>query len=460
MSGVVKAAPTPRAWLGDAPYPWPRLDEVAEGDRLVGCYCVVSKQIGVTKNDKPYLRLQLADRSGEIEGRVWEDAERIHELVAEGDFVGVRGRIESFRGQRQLKVEGIEPLTVAGDDMELFLPRTPHDLERLEAELDGLIASVEDSGLNALLRRLLGRDTETGRLFRRAPAAKRNHHAYVGGLLEHTVSVAWVCSALARHYGGAIDRDLLVVGALLHDIGKTREIAVGAGFPYTDEGHLLGHIVIGIRMVADAARDVPELSAERALLLQHLIASHQGKYEWQSPRVPMTLEALLLHYVDDLDAKMHQALALVAASEKGWTGYDPSFGRAFLRHLDRVAGADGTGAGAVVAGEETGGGQAGAVEETGAEGVRHAGMEQVGHGSGPQGGDDVAATSAGRRERFAFGRLEPPARVEPVEEALQREEEAPQRGEASQRATDVPRPAEARSHVPRLGVDTLDLFAD
>ncbi len=441
MTGVVKEALTPRAWLGDAPYPWPRLDEVAEGDRLVGCYCVAGKQIGVTKTDKPYLRLQLVDRSGEIEGRVWDDAERIHELVAEGDYVGVRGRIESFRGQRQLKVEEIERLTVAREDMELFLPRTPHDFDRLESELDALIASVEDPGLNALLRRLLGPDTEMGRLFRRAPAAKRNHHAYVGGLLEHTVSVAWVCSALARHYGAAIDRDLLVTGALLHDIGKTREIEVAAGFPYTDEGHLLGHIVIGLQIVADAAREVPELSEERALLVQHLVASHQGKYEWQSPRIPMTLEALLLHYVDDLDAKMHQALALVASAEKRWTGYDASFGRAFLRHLDGVAG-----------GDVEGTAEGGAKEEADA-------AESPDRGAPAAEREDAAAAlPAGRRERFAFGRLEPPARVEPAEETLHREEDAPLREEASERGADVPRPAEAASHVPRLDVDTLDLF--
>ncbi len=333
MFRAEKEAITPRAWLEGEPYPWPALDDVAEGSRLVGCYCVTSKQIGVTKNDKPYLRLLLCDRSGEIEGRVWDEAERINEWVAEGAYVGIRGRVENYRGQRQLKVEAIALLEVAPEDLELFLPRSQHDLDELEKQLDALIDSVRDPGLHALLIRLLGRESETGRAFRRAPAAKRNHHAYIGGLLEHTVSIGWVCSALARHYGAALDRDLLVTGALLHDIGKIREIEVASGFPYTDEGKLLGHIVLGIQMVKDAAKEVAELPQERALLVQHLVASHQGKYEWQSPKIPMTLEALLLHYVDDLDAKMHQALALVAASEKGWTGYDPAFARSFFRHL-------------------------------------------------------------------------------------------------------------------------------
>ncbi|HEX6938290.1 MAG TPA: HD domain-containing protein [Longimicrobiales bacterium] len=396
MSDGAATPPTPREWLEGEAFPWPGLDEVAEGARLAACYCVAGKQLALTKNDKPYLRLQLSDRSGEIEGRVWDDAERVHERVVEGGFVGVRGRIESFRGQRQLKVEDIAMLTVPAEDLELFLPHTSIDRDRLASELDALIASVEDPALRALLVRLLGPDSETGRAFRRAPAAKRNHHAYVGGLLEHTVSVAWVCSALARHYGAALDRDLLVAGALLHDIGKTREIAIAGGFPYTDEGNLLGHIVLGIQMVRDAAREVPELTEERALLLQHLVASHQGKYEWHSPRLPMTLEALLLHYVDDLDAKMHQALALVAASEKGWTGYDPSFGRAFLRHLDAAgarraatdiparqpAGAEAAGTDATAAEAfGAGGADAGAVESPGV-GAAHADADAGSAGAG------------------------------------------------------------------------------
>lgn len=431
MAGGAASQSTPREWLDGGAFPWPALDEVAEGERLVACYCVASKQLGRTKNDKPYLRLQLCDRSGEIEGRVWDDAERVHDRVAEGDFVGVRGRVESFRGQRQLKVEEIAPLDVAAEDLELFLPRTKHDLDRLESELDALIASVEDPALNALLERLLGRDSETGRAFRRAPAAKRNHHAYIGGLLEHTVSVAWVCSALARHYGAALDRDLLVAGALVHDIGKTREIGIAGGFPYTDEGNLLGHIVLGIQMVRDAAREVPELTEQRALLLQHLVASHQGKYEWQSPKVPMTLEALLLHYVDDLDAKMHQALALVAASEKGWTGYDPSFGRAFLHHLD-AAGTQGAATDLPAQNPvraEAAGTDATEVEACEAGGVSAASVE-------PRG---VAAAHAETGDADAGAVASAPAQDGP--------------------APSDPSPAEAeRRSIPQFSPDTLDLF--
>jgi 3'-5' exoribonuclease len=309
--------------------------EPGEGVRFAACYCVESKQLLQTKEGKPYLRLQLCDKSGSIEGRIWEGAERVDSWVVPGGYVGVRGRIQSFRSQRQLKIEEIEAVEIAADEFELFLPTTPYDLGGLEAGLDALIATIADEPLRHLLELVLGAESESGRAFRRAPAAKRNHHAYVGGLLEHTLSIARVADLLARHYGAALDRDLLIAGALLHDLGKIEEIGVAGGFPYTDPGKLLGHILLGIAIVRDAARDVPELSAERLLLLLHLIASHQGKYEWQSPRIPLTLEAIVLHFADDLDAKMQHAMALVGSVEEGWTPYDPGLGRDLFRHRNR-----------------------------------------------------------------------------------------------------------------------------
>ena len=334
MSTRTRAAapPSPREWIGTEPFPWPAIADVEEGARIVACYAVESKQLGMTRGEKPYLRLQLSDRSGTIEGRVWDDAETIDAMIEEGDFVGVRGSLQSFRGQRQLKIDELRPIAVEPNEYEFFLPRFAGDLAALEARLDALVASVEDGALRALLERLVGAESELGRAFRRAPAAKRNHHAYVGGLLEHSVSVAENCGRLAEHYGEEIDRDLLVTGALIHDIGKIREIGVRGGFPYTDEGKLLGHILLGLRIVEDEARHVAGLAPERLLLLLHLVASHQGRYEWQSPKIPMLLEAIILHYADDLDAKMQQAMTLVASVESGWTRYDPSFGRDFFRH--------------------------------------------------------------------------------------------------------------------------------
>jgi 3'-5' exoribonuclease len=263
---------------------------------------------------------------------MWEGVEDVIDVLRPGMYVGVRGRLERYQDERQLRVEVIAPLRVELDDLVLFLPRSARAAEHMEAELRGAIDSIGDPGLRALLVALLGAGTDTGHAFRLAPAAKQNHHAYLGGLMEHTLSVVRVCDLLASHYGPAIDRDLLVAGALLHDLGKVREIGARAGFPYTDEGKLLGHILIGLQMVADAAASLTSLPPARLLLLQHLIASHQGRYEWQSPREPRTLEALVLHYADDLDAKLNQAGSLVAAVPAGWTAYDRSLGRDFLRH--------------------------------------------------------------------------------------------------------------------------------
>ena len=323
----------PREWVGSGEFPWPAVDTLAGGAALVACYSVVSLQRDLTRGGKPYYRLQLSDRHGTVEGRMWEPVLEVMERICPGTFVGVRGSVELYNGSRQLKIAEMMPIQVAPEDLELFMPRSLRDPAAMEAELAGLVGSIADEGLRLLLERLLAPSSETGRRFRQAPAAKHNHHACVGGLLEHTLSMTGACALMAEHYWPNVDRDLLVTGALLHDLGKIQEIGTQPGFPYTDEGKLLGHILLGLQIVADAAKEVPELSEARLLLLQHLIASHQGRYEWQSPREPRILEALILHYCDDLDAKMNQALALIAAVERGWTSHDRAFGRDFMRHL-------------------------------------------------------------------------------------------------------------------------------
>jgi 3'-5' exoribonuclease len=327
-----QADPSPREWVGDLPFPWPPVLTHADLDDVVACYSIQSLHVGRTRSDAPFLKLQLTDCYGRVEARMWDGVDAVLDLLRPGMYVGVRGRIERYQEERQLRIEEIAPLRVDLDDLVLFLPRSARGAEHMDAELASAIASVKDEGLSALLRSLLGAGTDTGDAFRLAPAAKQNHHAYLGGLLEHTLSVVRVCDLLASHYGAVIDRDLLIAGALLHDLGKVREIGARAGFPYTDEGKLLGHILIGLQMVDDAAAAVASLHSARLLLLQHLIASHQGRYEWQSPREPRTIEALVLHYADDLDAKLNQAGALLDAVPVGWTAYDRSFARDFLKH--------------------------------------------------------------------------------------------------------------------------------
>ena len=333
MPAVRTPAPVrPRDWIEPAPFPWASARALRAGEPFAGCYCLVELHHGRTKQDKPYLKLQLYDRHGRLEARVWDDAEPASAWLREGGYVGVRGRIEIFNGERQLNVETMVPLDVADHELALFMPHSPREPKVMERELRTRIASIRDGGLRAIVAALLDPTTDSGRRFRTAPAAKHNHHAYLGGLLEHSLSVAAVCDQLAAHYGADIDRDLLVAAALIHDIGKTLEIEPCIGFPYTDEGKLLGHILLGLRLITRVAPRIAGLPAERLRLLEHLVASHQGRYEWQSPREPRTLEALVLHYVDDLDAKMHQAAALVRSVPEGWTAYARSFGRDFFRH--------------------------------------------------------------------------------------------------------------------------------
>jgi 3'-5' exoribonuclease len=253
----------------------------------------------------------------------------------------VRGRVAVYQDRLQLKIEAIEPLDAEGDDLARLLPASKRDRAVMEKELDALVGSVQDEALRTLLRRCLGKTGALGREFRVHPAAKRNHHAYLCGLLEHSLSVATACDRLASHYreqGIAVDRDLLVAGALLHDIGKLRELKPLPSGGYTTEGQLLGHIVIGIQMVAREADGVPDLGEERLMLLQHLIASHQGKPEWDSPKVPQMIEAILLHYADDLDAKLNQARALLEDVEPGgWSAYDRSLERSLFQPPARRA---------------------------------------------------------------------------------------------------------------------------
>jgi 3'-5' exoribonuclease len=327
----VPAPVDPRAFCGAAT--WPLVAELREdGREVAGCYLVLEKQKRDTKAGKPFLTLILGDRSGTIEAKVWDDAERLDAMMAVEDVVGVRARIGFYQEKPQLTISVLQPVEVGDDDLELFLPASPRDRQQMCRELDALVGTVTDLPLRTLLVRCVGKGTQLGRQFRIHPAAKKNHHAYLGGLLEHSLSVARAADRLCAHYreqGAELDRDLLVAAALLHDIGKVRELAARRSFSYTDAGQLLGHILLGLQMVTREAEAIPGFRPDRLLHLQHLVASHQGRLEWASPKVPMTLEALILHTADELDAKMNTGMRTVGGLEPGaWSGFD--------RHLDRA----------------------------------------------------------------------------------------------------------------------------
>jgi len=320
----------PRGFCGRA-FPWPSVRELVDGTDLVGCYLVHEKQRRMSQSGKPFLQLTLGDATGTVVAMVWDDAERFDPLIEVEQVIGVRGRVGSYKDRPQLTLAAVEPLAVSDEDLAYFVPASPRDRAEMERELEALIRSVRDEPLRALLQRCLGRGTLVGRQFRVHPAAKKNHHAYLCGLMEHSISVATLCHRMCAHYasqGARLDRDLVITAALLHDVGKVRELSSGRTFGYTDEGHLLGHILIGLQMVSREAEAVPGIGADRLLHLQHLIASHQGRLEWASPKVPQTMEGLILHAADELDAKMNSAIHLLEGVDGGaWSSYD--------RHLER-----------------------------------------------------------------------------------------------------------------------------
>ena len=298
-------------------------------DRVKTRLLVQQKQVPLNKNGKPYLALVLMDRSGTIEGRVWENVERFADGFDSGDFIEVEATVVEFNNRLQLKISNLQRLDPEGIDPEEFLPSSPRDRGEMLARVTALLDSITDEQLRLLTRGRL-EDADFRRRFSRTPAAKTIHHAYLGGLLEHTLAVMELCLQVAEAYPG-LDRDLLLAGAFLHDVGKTSELSSQVGFDYTDEGRLVGHLVLGAEMLRDWARQQPQLPAETVIKLEHMILSHHGSFEFGSPRRPKTQEALVLHYLDELDAKL-QAFRQVARREssKRWSTYQRLFDRYLL----------------------------------------------------------------------------------------------------------------------------------
>jgi 3'-5' exoribonuclease len=271
-----------------------------ENQVVVAFFAASQKQVRSKKDGSIYLALALSDSTGQIEARLWDA--RDAEPFEQGDIVKVRGQVCRYQEKLQINLEKIRKATPQEYDLGDFVPRTERNIDELWVELNDVADSFADSDLKALIRAFLD-DPQIADAFRQAPAAKSMHHAWIGGLLEHVVSLAGVCELAARHYP-EINRDLLLTGAILHDIGKLHELRWGTSFEYTLEGQLLGHITIGIGMIEKKIALLPDFPAAKRVLVEHVVLSHHGKYEFGSPKLPMIPEAILLHYLDDMDAKM------------------------------------------------------------------------------------------------------------------------------------------------------------
>ncbi len=300
------------------------LNEFSTGDELL-IFLIVSKcEVKTSKNGKLFLNLELRDRSTALPSKVWDNAEEYAKKLKEGTVVKVAGQIEDFNGAPQIKIDKIRPAQESDNVIpEDFLPRSRRPINEMMDELNQVIDSVKDQYLNKLLRIILS--GENLDKYSRTPAGKGWHHAYIHGLLEHTLEIVRICKLMCSIHPD-LNHDLLISGALLHDFGKTEELTYDSVFDYSDKGKLIGHIMIGALTVEKTASSIPNFPEELKTHLIHLVLSHQGKLEFASPVEPKTLEAIALYQADELSAKTNAyKYAIEADKNKGgrWTRFLP-----------------------------------------------------------------------------------------------------------------------------------------
>lgn len=308
------------------------VEQIREREPIITVFLVREKTIAMAKNGKPYMTLKLMDRTGEVEGRIWDNVEHLDGLFAKNDFVRVSGKASVYMGKLQLVIQELQRLDEDVVDLADFVPVSKRPLPEMRAELDRLLSSITDNHIGALLRGFFD-DAEFFSRYSKAPAAKGMHHVYLGGLLEHSLAVAALACDVAGRYP-QVNRDLLICGALLHDIGKVSELAYSRSFDYTDEGKLLGHIILGVQMIEDRVRQISGFPAELGMMIKHLLLSHHGQYEYGSPKRPKFLEAVILNFIDDLDAKINGVLSHIDKEPDNvgnWTGYHRLYDRYFYK---------------------------------------------------------------------------------------------------------------------------------
>ncbi len=310
-----------------------------ENQIITSTFVVVSKQVKPKKSGDPYLALTLGDRAGHIEAKMWDNVEEAIGTFEQEDFIKVKGLVNKYNQRFQITIHKIRKLQDAEVDFGDYLPKTTKDIGELWQTLAGFAASFRDPHLKALVESFMA-DPDIAEAYRTAPAAKSLHHAYIGGLLDHVVSLFRSCDLMCRNYP-SINRDLLLTGAFFHDIGKIHELAYNRAFTYTTRGQLLGHMIIELEMLQAKIAQIPGFPDPLKTLLEHLIISHHGQYEFGSPKLPMFPEALMLHYLDDLDSKMESMrvhFEREIGSEAAWAGYNPSLGRPLLNTEKFLAG--------------------------------------------------------------------------------------------------------------------------
>jgi 3'-5' exoribonuclease len=310
----------------------PYISELEPNQISTGTFLVAHKDVRQKRTGEIYLSLTLADRTGDLDAKMWDHAAEVVDTFERDSFVRVKGLLQIFQNRPQLTVHKIQPVPDSEIDTADFFPVSKRDRDEMFRELQGWIASIANPHLKSLLEAIFS-DEAIAAPYRTAPAAKTVHHAWIGGLIEHVLSLCQLARFTAAHYPG-IDLDLLLAGVMLHDIGKIRELSYARTFGYTDEGQLIGHISIGVGMVLDKLRLLPDFPPQLRDLLLHMILSHHGELEYGSPKVPLFAEALLLHHLDSLDSKMEHARHQVDRDplvEGCWTAYSGPLDRSLLK---------------------------------------------------------------------------------------------------------------------------------
>ncbi len=306
--------------------------ELEPNQTITSFFIVHNKEVRMKKSGEPYLCLTLADRTGMLDAKMWDGAAEVMNSFERDDFVKVKGLVQVFRNKPQMTVHKLRRLPEAEVDFTDYFPHTEKNVDEMWVRLRAEVARMRNEHLRALVDAFLD-DEEIARRFRQAPAAKSLHHARIGGLLEHVVSLLGLCRSCAEHYD-FIDHDLLVTAAVLHDIGKIYELHYNRSFGYTTEGQLIGHIVMGVQMVQAKLAALPGFPPKLKTLVEHMILSHHGELEFGSPKVPLFPEALLFHLLDNLDSKL-ESMRWTMASDQGiegeWTSFNAALDRTLLK---------------------------------------------------------------------------------------------------------------------------------
>ena len=305
--------------------------DLAADQTITGFFLVREKEVRNTSSGKPYLRMELGDSSGAVEARMWDQFEAAAKDVHRDDFVKVNARVEIYRNKPQLSLLQFRVAKPEEINLADFLPHTAYNVDVLFKEVLAHAEAIKNPWLKKLVSQVLS-DPQIAARYKRAPAAKVMHHAYLGGLLEHVAGLCGLAKLIAAHYP-ELDVDLLLTAAMLHDVGKLDELCYERSVSYTTEGQLLGHIVMELETVSQAMDKIEGFPANLKTVVQHIIVSHHGEYEFGSPKLPMIREALVFHYLDDLDSKLAAVRAALAADsgEPEWSAFSGALGRKFLR---------------------------------------------------------------------------------------------------------------------------------